>query len=375
MSEEQEQGQEQVPIVQPEKTNKILAYLKNRDLINLVAKLFILPLVVGALFGLLIPVFHKIFHTRIDSTSYESSFWEAFIYEFYIFFPISAICCFFQTIGINFSRKYKQYVLILILTPLLFFMIWQFGGKQAFEKYKNWINERIEIAIGFGDSNANNYQSETAIEEAISQYKKAVFIDKYLAFWNDNKNLPVLYYKIAKSYGDAEDSDHSIEYIEKSLEAFSEYSPEDLDDISLVYLYGCIIYGAKNDYAMVKSYAYAANEYYRNNYDTVDHRSLAQSYIWLAHAYFNEGDYTNAAECLENGTPLYYDTTAWGFGDSYDAIAIATLYKMASIAYQNIGNQEKYQEYNEKYEDFMWYRDLTESDLDYYIKYFHWMNK
>ena len=279
-------------------------------------------------------------------------------------FPYASLGMLLVVISYCLKSKPKRILEFIFFTPIALGCAWIWGGKSFMERQ---LNNEIFYAEGYFDLQN--------MDKAISCYKRALFIDKYLVFWNDNKGIPKYYDGIGLSYSEAEKYEDAEEYFDKSLIAFEKYNPNDISSISLVHVREALVTSClgKNDSTI--DHLLKAIEYYNEHLEDEPSNTISTAYLFLANSYYNTSQYEEAIKYFELGIPMYYDAVEWGFGDDYAAKTIAIQYKVASLAYAEFGDQEKADEYNTLYEDFMWYRDLTEEDLDTIINAFHWMKR
>ncbi len=349
--------------------NRLKQIVKDRkDIISLISFMVCLPLSVGLFFGLINAVTNTF---SFGENGTANTFQERFLTGFNIFFPAATIFTIIVVIVNRINQRKKQAALTGVLVVLMLFLSWQWGGKDLAEVYKCQMEELLDGQIALGESFGNIKKTK----ECVSNYKIAIFLDKYIVIWNDNKGIPQYYSGIAQSYSDSEDFSNADKYYDKALEAFDKYAPEKKPEIAVTHLRAALVTSGLNNNEKTLYHALESSGYFENNMSTSDKYTAATSFVFAANAYYNAADYKSAAEYLEVAIPLYYDSVNWGFGDDPEAKMIAILYKVASLTYSHLDNQVKADEYNRLYNDFVWYRDFSDEDLYSIIDAFHWLNR
>lgn len=213
--------------------------------------------------------------------------------------------------------------------------------------------------------------NESGYKSAISNFKKAIYGEK-IRFWKNHRQLPEYYDYLARSYSNLYQYDNAIEQFKNALEAYDRYEPEAVDSIALIKVQMAVVYSCQGSDEKVIHYGSQAAEYYKNTDTVPDAMTESSLYLWLANSYYNTHQYELASEYFELGIPLYYEAVNWGLGDELPVKMIAISYKMAAQTNEQLGNEERYEYYNEKYDKFVWLHSLTSADLDEIYNDFHW---
>lgn len=298
-----------------------------------------------------------------------STFGEDFVATFVpCFFVVSIIVLISLLITLIRNKRSRGLILCILIVVTALCLI---GGNKILNVCKSQVEDRLQSQLYFGDA----FYSQGAYSDAITNYKIGIFIDKYIVLWNENNEIPKCYDGIAQSYMQSEELEEADRYFDKAIDAYEKYMPSEKHKIAISHLRAAMVTSALDDNSQTLFHANEASDFYEENLETSDAHTAASAFIWLANAYYNDAQYEKACEFFELGIPLFYDSVNWGVGDEADAKMIAISYKIASLAYLESGSQEQYEAYNALYEDFVWFRDFSDADLDHYIDYFHWMNR
>ena len=330
----------------------------------------VLPIVTAAFCGLLSACGERFFRLILGHPATTDSFGDDFASVFFLFYPILILFCLITVIATAVKKRRKPFIHLIVLVLVSLVLLWFFGGGKLAENYMRIMDDQLSIEETLGDSFSSLEQSD----DAIRNYKFAVFIDKYIVLWNDNKNIPQYYCKIGKAYAYADDLAHANEFFDKALSAFECYCPEEKEWIAYTHTLASTVTAALNDNQKTLAHAGHAVEYYKNHSNGEYKMTIATAYLFLANAYFNDRQYVKASECFDIGIPMYYDSVNWGFGDESEAKMLAISYNIAAESNEKAGNKKQYDNYNQKYEDFIWYRDFTEQELLSIVEYYHWLN-
>lgn len=330
----------------------------------------VLPIITAAFCGLLSACGERFFRLVLGQPAATDSFGDDFASVFFLFYPILILLCLITVIATAVKKRKKPFIHLIVLTLISLILLWFFGGGKLAENYMRTMEDQLSIEETLGDSFSSLGQSD----DAIRNFKFAVFIDKYIVLWNDNKNIPQYYCRIGKAYANADDLTHANEFFEKALSAFDRYCPEEKVRIAYTHTLASTVTAALNDNKNTLAHADQAVEYYKNNTSEEYKKTIATAYLFLANAYFNDQQYAKASECFDIGIPMYYDSVNWGFGDESEAKMLAISYNIAAKANEKAGNKQQYENYDQEYKDFIWYRDFTEQELLPIIEYYHWLN-
>ncbi len=298
-------------------------------------------------------------------STFGKDFMATFIPCILVFFTIALISMLITIIRKKRSRMLTLCGLFAVVVLCLI------GGSKILNICKSMAEDQLQSRVYFGDA----FYSQAAYSDAITNYKIGVFVDKYIVLWNGNDEIPRCYDGIAQSYMQSEEFEEADRYFGKAIDSYEKYTPSEKHKIAISHLRAAMVTSVLDNNSQTLYHANEASSFYEENLETSDAHTAACAFIWLANAYFNDAQYEKACEYFEYGIPLYYGSVNWGVGDEAEARMIAISYKIASLAYSEVGNPEQYEAYNTLFEDFVWFRDFTEEDLDYYIDYFHWMNR
>ena len=351
---------------------KAIIGLRYRELTSILFVL-VIPLATAALMGLCVAIGKSVvgFIVSIFTQSEPLSFIEEFLDAFLLFFPIFSIILLITLIISTIKKKQKGKLSVAIITVISLTVSWFLGGQKLFQRYQKTMDNLLTQAVYY----ANGYLELGAADDAVHKYKEAVFLDKFIVLWNENTNIPRYYSGIAQAYMDSEiDLEMAKEYYEKTLSAYEKYNPNAASEIALTHLRAALTTSVLADDKATLEHSIAAASYYESHILSEDNQTSASAFLWAANAYFNDKQYENACKYFDLGIPLYYDSTEWGIGDDWNAKMIAISYYIASKAFGAVGDESKSEEYGKKYDDFVWYRDYTEDEIEALIHYFHWMN-
>ncbi len=234
---------------------------------------------------------------------------------------------------------------------------------------RDTLTDRIEQNLHYG---LGNYYELKNYEEAEKYFKRALFSEKYIVFWNNNLRLPKCYQCLGLVYEGMEDYAKSVDMYEKSLSAYEKYMPEALEDIALTHTKASVIYFILGDNGLVIEHAGIANDYYQALSENQQDINAATAAIWLANAYYNICDYGRAAQYFEIGIPILYDEMSWSMDDVWGPKTLVCSYKMAAETYEKLNNGEMQKYYVEQFENIVWMRNIEEEEIDELMEYFQW---
>lgn len=260
---------------------------------------------------------------------------------------------------------------------------WEVWGKILYALFvgallflgAKWFGNLLEGCLKSEIAYANAYAELNASKDVVEHCRNAHFLDKYLVFWNDNAMMPDYLMAMGRAYSNMDEYAKAKKAFEKALKEFERYKPQSESSKALCHAHIAMICSTLNEKTETLSHAKSAGEYYESHLDQEDQRTASTALIWLANAYYNDAQYENAKKYFELSIPLFYDTIEWGMGDETAAKMIAILYKVVASTYEKLGDEEHFKEYSEKYEEFTWFRDFEEEDLEKMLESFHWMNR
>ena len=265
----------------------------------------------------------------------------------------------------NNSNKIKTAIaalMVLVVVIISYFII-------VYGMLRKTMEESIERDLYYGLS---EYYNNNNFESAEKYFKRALFCEKYIVFWDDNLNLPICYQCMGLVYEGLEKYEKSTDMYEKSLSAYEKYLPDAAEDIALTETKVSIIYSILGDVDMVIEHASAANDYYQSLPGQQQNINAGTAAIELANAYYNIGDYERASQYFEIGIPIIYDDLDWRMDDDLGPKLLVISYKMAADTYGKLNNDEMQQYYEKEYNDIVWIREIDEDEIDELMEYFHW---
>ena len=273
---------------------------------------------------------------------------------------------------VNGIRNRELHVIPFLVTACISLSLaWFSGGIEYYRSYQSFVEGFMQSEI----VNANAYMDIMGYSDAVKHYKSAVFFDKYIVTWNDNVNMVNCFDGMGRAYTNMEEPLKAKKSFDKALEEVKHCKVQDESFTAYCHVNAAMTCSSLNDNAEALAHAKCASDYYELHEMEEDSYRVSMAYIWLANAYFNDAQYENASQYLEMVIPIFYDSIEWGWGDDTNAKMMAILYKVATLTYESLGDQEHYAEYSKKFDEFAWYRDYEDGDLDDIINHFHWMNR
>ncbi len=352
---------------------KIKDYIKEnaKRWMYAVLSLFGIPMLLSVIISLISTVSDQVTSFFVTDAASAVSFGNAFVNSFRAFFPIISLGMLILATIATLKSGGKHILTLVILGSLSVCLIWFWGGKDLLEKGKVKVEGHVANVCALGQE----YAKLNKYKDAVKYYKRAAFLDKYAVLWNDNANLSDYYLEVAKAYSVDGNADKAAQYFEESLDSAKKYIPERDYKIAFIQINGALYLSLFGLNDTVFDYAFEANKYYREHQDTENLFAIANSYIFLANSYYNQGQYKEAGECFDTGIPLLYDAINWGFNDDEMAKLLAACYHIASSAYLKLGEREKFEYYDDLYRNFMEFRAFGEHEIQYVIDYYHWMKE
>ena len=98
------------------------------------------------------------------------------------------------------------------------------------------------------------------------------------------------------------------------------------------------------------------------------------TYLYMAGAYYSKGQFEKTVEYTKKGIPIYIDAIKWGFDDDIYAKILAASYKITYLSYEELDDKETYELYKQTYEEYIWFRELSDEDINDLLSSLHWIN-
>lgn len=277
--------------------------------------------------------------------------------------------CYDKLIRTPKESSLKEKLATVLLGAIIFLLpSWYLGGRWTCTSVGQFLEQRPISAYQWGEKffNIQSYH------DATKNFKKAIFLDKYIVFWNDNSQLPIYYRELGRSLMNESDYSGMNKSLETSIEAYEKYRPDDVVGVAFAHhiaAMSCSLTGQEQEELNHSQIAY---NYYsiQPRGDTDADTSIIG--IWLAHCYYEKGDYITAGKLFDTNIPIYYGTIDWGVGDQADAQILALAYKFALLSYKNIGDTENIEIYQKKYSNFTYLRDIQDAELDNFASQLGW---
>ena len=266
--------------------------------------------------------------------------------------------------------KYLAVVVVFVF-PVLFL----FNGLAS-----EFIKALEEIPVSSDSFGRENYQmgehlgefDSTSYRQAVDNFKQAVWQEKYLVFWNDNKNLPVYYENLGKAYMNVNKQKESAEAFDESVRYYIKYHGKGTSSYAFAGYEAAIMYSKLNEPDKEMDRIKTACEFYERLPAERQNKDCARVYIWLAHCYHEAKLYEDAAEYFDKGIRLLYDNIDWGIDDLSDVYLLALSYKSAMFVNEHLAQTEKYEEYKKLYDNITYLRDLSDKKLEEFTSHFGW---
>ena len=236
---------------------------------------------------------------------------------------------------------------------------WYLGGRWTCASVSRLLEQRPISADQWGAK----YFNIQHYHDATKNFKKAIFLEKYLVFWNDNSQLPIYYRDLGRSLMNEADYIGMNNSLNASLDAYEKYRPYDIEGAAFTHhmaATSCSLIGQEEDELIHSQTAYDYYSAQPRGYADSDTSMIG---IWLAHCYYEKGDYATAGKLFDINIPIYYETIDWGVGDQSNAQLLALAYKFALLSYENLGDAESIEIYQKKYSQFSYLRDIQDSEL------------
>lgn len=218
----------------------------------------------------------------------------------------------------------------------------------------------------------SNYYDLANYESAAKNFRKALFLEKYIVFWDKNESLPQCYQNMALGLEGLQEFEKAADMYERAISAYEKYQPEDDETVMNIHTKISLIYSILGNNNKVIEHAGIANDYYQALDQKEQPIDAGTAAMELANGYYNTGDYERAAVYFEIAIPIIYNNLNWGIGDAVGPEALAIIYRLAADAYGKSGNEEMRSYYQEKYDDLVWVREISDDVIDEYMRMFHW---
>lgn len=260
------------------------------------------------------------------------------------------------------SRKIMSAFMAVIVLILSYLAI-VYGMLRT--QLEDMLAQKLEYGLSYY-YNLQNYR------EAEKCFKTALFLEKYIIFWDKQEKLPACYACLALVNEGMGEYEKSADMYEKSLSAYEKYLPQDHENIALMHTKASVIYSLLGNNRMILEHAGSANDYYQSLEKEQQNINAATAALGLAYACYNEEDYEKAAIYFETGIPIVYEAQDWNIDDDAGPKILAIAYKAAADTYGKLGNREMQLYYEGKYEDIVWLRQIDEEEITELMKAFHW---
>ena len=211
-------------------------------------------------------------------------------------------------------------------------------------------------------------------EKTVKLFKKAAWTDEHIEKWKDASRLAHIYSRIGTVYFNMDDFGSCREYYTKAADLYQPYGEEANPYLSSMAFKLMMIDAKEDNPEAVLQDGEQLAEWNRSNQRKSNETGLM--FVFLAQAYYNLGEYEKADSYFRDGTTMIEETADWGDidnGDKSSAIVLSCAYQCAALNAQKLGDQQSADACQKKYEDTVWYHDLSEEDLERYRNEFHWM--
>ncbi len=240
------------------------------------------------------------------------------------------------------------------------------------EHFKQIAEAKIESNLGLAESRISNGMND---EKTVKLFKKAAWPDEHLKSVRDASRLASIYNQIGTVYFNMDDFSACREYYTKAADLYKSYGEAAYPQRSNIATRLMLIDAKEDNPEAALQDGEQLAEWNRSHPERkgID---TATMFIFLAQTYYNLGEYEKAAGYFADGTAMLEECGNWGSIESDDtanAIVLACAYQCAALNAQKLGDQQSADACQKKYEDTVWYHDLSEEDLERYRNEFHWM--
>lgn len=229
------------------------------------------------------------------------------------------------------------------------------------------INAKLELAESRISAGLND-------ETTVKLFKKAAWTDEHIEKWKDASRLAHIYSRIGTVYFNMDDFAACREYYAMAADLYEPFGEEANPYLSSMAFKLMMMDAAEDKQEAILQDGEQLAEWNRSKQRKSKETGLM--FVFLAQAYYNLGEYEKADGCFQDGTAMIEETADWGSIDNTDkssAIALSCAYQCAALNAQKRGNQTEADEYSQKYEETVWYHNLSDDDLTLYRDDFHWM--
>ena len=246
------------------------------------------------------------------------------------------------------------------------------ADSDTFMQYaKQFGDEKIDAKLELAEFRVSAGLND---EKTVKLFKKAAWTDEHIEKWKDASRLAHIYSRIGTVYFNMDDFGSCREYYAMAADLYQPYGEEANPYLSSM-AFKLMMIDAKDDKqeAVLQDGEQLA-EWNRSNQRKSNETGLM--FVFLAQAYYNLGEYEKADSYFRDGTTMIEETADWGDidnGDKSSAIVLSCAYQCAALNAQKLDDQQSADACQKKYEDTVWYHDLSEEELAQYRNEFHWM--
>lgn len=239
------------------------------------------------------------------------------------------------------------------------------------EHFKQNAEAKIESKLELAEFRVSAGQND---EKTVKLFKKAAWPDEHLKSVRDASRLASIYNQIGTVYFNMDDFNACREYYTKAADLYKSYGEAAYPQRSNIATRLMLIDAKEDNPEAVLQDGEQLAEWNRSNQRKSNETGLM--FVFLAQAYYNLGEYEKADSYFRDGTTMIEETADWGDidnGDKSSAIVLSCAYQCAALNAQKLGDQQSADACQKKYEDTVWYHDLSEEELERYRNEFHWM--
>ena len=315
---------------------------------------------------------------QTPSATFFAGFSDAFFPIFFIFNTVFyIILCFDTLIKARKENSLKEKLATVLLGAIIFLIpAWYLGGRQTCSYIGHFMKESVGQFLEKQPVSSyqlgEKYFNIQAYNDATKSFKKAVFLDKYVVFWNDNSQLPIYYRELGRSLMNESDYEGMNKSLEASLEAYEKYRTDDIEGAAFVHQMAAISCSMIGNAAEELNHSQIAYDYYSSLPRGSEDANTSKMGIWLAHCYYEKGDHATAGSLFDINIPIYYDTIDWGIWDEDSAQYLALAYKFALLSYEGLGDTENIEKYQNTYEQFLYLRDFDDEEVTDFASQLGW---
>lgn len=212
-----------------------------------------------------------------------------------------------------------------------------------------------------------NYYLAEDYEDAKESLDVALFMEKYIVFWNGNKELPIIYRNQALTLSGEKNYEEAARKFEEALTACESYLPEQKAVMASLHMQTALVYFMLGNDDMMEKHVEVSEDFYGALPSKNQDFATGIVFLEIAHLKYSVCDYEDAAMYFERGLPLVYEDIYWGPGNELQVKELVASYKMMADACERTGKEDAHQSYGEKYRYFCWIRDYSEDEIDTFI--------